>query len=102
MVLKYNSDWSGRGETLHPIELPESVYDYFSPEEHEEYVVDLPFTRETWHGRMKACRGTGASLLPDALNAWEKEHVKLLEANAPDHFTVKHYAALAVLKKRPI
>ena len=28
----------------------------------EEFRVDVPFTRETWHGRMRACRGVGASM----------------------------------------
>lgn len=29
------------------------------PEEfyHEEYLLEVPFTRESWHGRMKTCRG---------------------------------------------
>ena len=29
---------------------------------HEEFTLKIPFTRESWNGRMKACRGIGASL----------------------------------------
>jgi hypothetical protein len=29
------------------------------------YDEAIPFTRETWRGRMRACRGVGAGLAPD-------------------------------------
>ena len=61
LVLTYSPDWSGAGETRHPIQIPEMACTYFELEEHEEYDVEIPFTRESWHGRMRACRGAGAS-----------------------------------------
>ena len=100
LVLKYSPDWTGAGETRHPIWIPDVAYDYFEMEEHEEYDLKIPFTRETWHGRMKACRGVGASLKADELARWDAEHRSLLEAAAPGQFEVLHYAALAVLRKR--
>lgn len=48
---------------------------------------------------MIACRGVGASLSPEELAKWDKEHRALL-AGVPDEFEVKHYAAVAVLKKK--
>ena len=48
---------------------------------------------------MKACRGVGASLSEEEILLWEKEHMKMLEAIAPEEFFVKHYAAIAQLKK---
>ena len=59
----------------------------------------VPFTKETWHGRMKACRGVGASLNAEELASWEKEHMALLDQIAPDNFEILHYAALAELRK---
>ncbi len=56
---------------------------------------------ETRHGRMKACRGVGASLSDDELVRWDREHRALLDEIAPEQFSVLHYAALAVLKKKP-
>ena len=67
-------------------------------EEHEEYDVMIPFTRESWNGRMKACRGVGASLSEEQLADWEKDHQKLLEKIAPEEFEVLHYVAMTVLK----
>ena len=100
LVLKYSPDWSGGGETKHPIGLPEAVYEYFEMEDHEEYGLAVPFTRETWHGRMRACRGVGASLSAEELEKWDAEHRQLMERIAPERFEIRHYAALAVLKKK--
>ena len=100
LVLKYSPNWSGAGEKRHPIWIPDVAYDYFELEEHEEYDIKVPFTRESWHGRMRACRGVGASLSEDMLAKWDKEHRALLEKIAPEEFEVLHYAALAVLKKK--
>ena len=99
IVLKYSPKWSGAGETRHPIWIPDVAYEYFRMEEHEEYDLRVPFTKETWHGRMKACRGVGASLSGEELAKWDAEHKALLERIAPEKFEILHYAALAVLKK---
>ena len=76
------------------------AYDQFELEDHEEYDVYVPFTRESWHGRMKACRGVGASLSGEELAGWDEEHRKLLEETTPEQFEVLHYGALALLKKK--
>ena len=99
LVRKYSPAWTGGGETRHPIFIPEVMYDYFDMEYHEEYDLKVPFTKESWHGRMIACRGVGASLSPDELAKWDAEHRELLK-NVPDKFDVLHYAAIAVLKKK--
>ncbi len=100
LVLKYSPAWSGAGETRHPIWIPNVVYKYFELEDHEEYDLKVPFSRESWHGRMKACRGVGASLSSEELAKWDNEHRQLLEKIAPEQFEVLHYAALAVLRKK--
>lgn len=100
LILKYNPMWNGNGETVHPIEVPDCVLKSFEPVYREEYRFDIPFTRETWHGRMKACRGVEASLTAEETARWEGEHRALLERIAPDEFKVKHYAAVLELKPR--
>ena len=110
LVRKYSPTWSGGGETVHPIFIPEvmydyfdmdyhEMYDYFDMDYHEEYKLKVPFTRESWHGRMIACRGVGASLSPEELAKWDAEHRALL-ADYPDEFTVRHYAAISILRKK--
>ena len=99
LIQKYNPAWTGGGETKRPVIIPEVMNNYFDLEDHEEYELKVPFTKESWHGRMIACRGVGASLSPENLASWEAEHKKLLE-NVPDSFDVLHYAAIAVLKRK--
>ena len=98
LVLKYSPDWSGARETKKPIHIPEIVYEYFDMVGHEEYNVAVPFTRESWHGRLRACRGVGASLSKTELERWDREHRALLSELAPEDFEVLHYAALAELR----
>ena len=76
------------------------AYNYFEMEDHEEYDVMIPFTKESWHGRMKACRGVGASLSGEELAKWEEEHKRFLDTISSEQFEVHHYAALALLKKK--
>ena len=100
LILKFSPDWSGAGEFRHPIAIPAVAYDYFELESHEEYDLMVPFSKESWHGRIRASRGIGASLPEDKLAAWDVEHRELLDRIAPEHFGVKHYAAMAVLRKK--
>lgn len=100
LVLEYNPRWTGAGETMHPIGVPDCVYEYFETAYHEEYLIHVPFTRETWHGRMKACRGVGASLSQEEIEKWECEHQALLRDIAPEEFSIRHYAAMLELKRK--
>ncbi len=100
MILKYNPTWSGGRETRRPIWIPECAFDLFELEDQEIYDVNVPFTRDSWHGRIFASRGIGASLSPEELEKWDKEHRALLEEIAPEQFDILHYCALAVLKKK--
>lgn len=59
----------------------------------------MPFTRESWNGRIKACRGVGASLSEEEIRRFEAEHMTMLE-KYPESFTVKHYCAFAVMRKK--
>jgi hypothetical protein len=99
LIRKYNPSWTGGGETRRPVHIPDVMNEYFDVEDQDIYDLKVPFTKESWHGRMIACRGVGASLSPDELAKWDAEHRKLLET-VPDSFDVLHYAAVAVLKRK--
>ena len=100
LVLKYSPNWSGAGETFHPIQIPDCYELCFDVLYREEYLLNVHFSRETWNGRMKACRGVGASLSKEELKEWEAEHRKMLSEIAPEEFDIKHYAALVELQSR--
>lgn len=100
LVLKYSPKWSGAGERIHPIVIPDIYNDKFELVYHEEYPLYVHFTRENWNGRMKACRGIGASLTEEEISMWEQEHKKLLAEITLAEFEVLHYGAIAELKKK--
>lgn len=50
----------------------------------------VPFTHAAWRGRMRACRGVGATLDADRVDAFDAEHAELLARIAPDPFHVLH------------
>lgn len=100
LVLKYNPQWTGGGYVRQPIFVPEIAEKYFDIEYREEYDLMVPFSRESWNGRMKACRGIGASLSDEDIAAWENEHMKLLGEIAPEAFEILHSASYAILIKR--
>ena len=99
LILKYNPKWSGCGDTVHPVWVPDEYLEYFNIEKQEEFRVDVPFTRESWHGRMRACRGTSASMSKEEFSLWNDEHIKLMESYS-NTFKIKHYISIAWLKKK--
>ena len=98
IILKYNPNWTGYGDTVKPVYVPDELLPYFYIINRMEYRVDVPFTREGWHGRMRACRGVGAAMDKKQLTAWNEEHMQMLCDSAPEEFMIKHYVSLAELQ----
>lgn len=62
------------------------------------YDLPVTFTGDSWHGRMKACRGIGASSLSQAeIAAWEKEHMEYMQT-VPEVFDILHYVTIIDVK----
>ena len=99
MVLQYNPAWNGCGFTRSLIEAPTEYLDRFTVERQDQLDLYVPFTRESWHGRMKACRGVGASLSKEEIASFDKEHYEMLK-KYPESFDILHYAAITILKSK--
>jgi hypothetical protein len=54
------------------------------------YEEGIPFTRESWRGRIRACRGIGATFPADEVERFDREHEALLRQIAPETFTILH------------
>lgn len=52
--------------------------------------ADVPFTRASWRGRMRACRGVGATLSDAQVDAFDAGLGAWLDAHAPPEFTIRH------------
>ena len=84
LVSQCNPRWTSGKSGL------EDLYDDLFPGRvTETFSADIPFTRESWHGRMCACRGTLASMDAETFAGWDEKHRELL-CRLPDRFTVRH------------
>lgn len=100
LVLRYNPSWTGAHMTRALPEIPEESKELFDVEERFGFDLDIPFTRETWNGRIRACRGIGASSLPEEeIARFEEEHRAFLAA-VPEPFTIPHFATVLLLRKK--
>lgn len=100
LILKYNPVWTGCKEVRRSIFVPEAYHAYFTIENQEIFDLKVPFSRESWNGRIKACRGVGASLSEEMIEKFDREHRNLLQEIAPEEFEILHYAAITVLRKK--
>lgn len=100
LIRKYNPKWNGYGDYRHKISLPDIYNKYYEIHANELFDAEIPFTRESWNGRIKACRGIGASLSAQEVEAFETEHMHILKKTTPEMFYIKHYCAILSLKKK--
>lgn len=71
------------------------IYDHPFPNGNvETFECKIPFTRESWHGRMLACRGTMASMDEETLKRWNEAHLNML-SEYPDSFEINHKVYIA-------
>ena len=99
LILKYNPSWSASGMKRFTYDFPQQAQGLFEIEDSLCYDITVPFTRESWHGRMKACRGIGASSLSAAeILAFEREHIEYLKS-VPQTFDIPHFVTVLNLRK---
>jgi 2-polyprenyl-3-methyl-5-hydroxy-6-metoxy-1,4-benzoquinol methylase len=100
LVLQYNPAWTSAGYkgTMPP--LAAWARDHFDLRTFHIIEAPLEFTRETWCGRIRACRGIGASLSAAAVERFDAEHRRLLETIAPASFTVLHHMIIRVYMRK--
>lgn len=79
LVLKYNPNWSGKGFKKFKYTYPDWADEKFNIETIHSYDTTLEFTKEAWLGRVKSCRGVGASLSDNDIERFEAEYCNLLQ-----------------------
>lgn len=85
LVKAINGSWGGASASLKDLKTH-----YFDDPQMETMIAELPFTRETWHGRMMASRGVMASMDEEKIKLFDQKHREMLEKKYPEEFTVKH------------
>ena len=84
LVKRLNPNWTSGSPSVNDLKTH-----YFDNPITDTFEEDLPFTRESWHGRMLSCRGVLGSMNKENLQKFEVEHKKLLQ-QFPNEFTVRH------------
>ncbi len=79
LVLKYNPNWSGNGFKIFRYTYPDWADEKFNIETIHSYDATLEFTKEAWIGRIKTCRGVGASLSDNDIRRFEVEYRNMLQ-----------------------
>lgn len=90
LVLKYNPNWSAGDWSGEIPAAPDWTPEGFRVSGMFWFDEAVPFTRESWRGRIRACRGTGASLEPEVVEMFDAELDERLRSLAPNEFSVLH------------
>lgn len=98
LVLKHNPDWNAHSIKMHFNQFEDWFLDDFQQTALLIYDEDIKFTREVWRGRMRALRGIGASLSPEAVDKFDEEHDAMLKGRFGDEFIIPHRMIARVLK----
>lgn len=98
LVLKYNPEWKGAHYQREALTIPSWINEDFTVETLYTYDDYLRFSRETWAGRIRACRGIGASLSEELVNRFNEEHMTLLSKTTPPEFKILHQVIISILR----
>lgn len=97
LVLKHNPDWSAHSLEGKVSQFEDWFVGNFNQRALIVYDEDIQFTREEWRGRIRALRGIGATLSPEAVQRFDDEHDALLKDCFGDKFVVPHRVIARVL-----
>jgi cyclopropane fatty-acyl-phospholipid synthase-like methyltransferase len=100
LVLQYNPDWKSAGYTGNMPPVFAWAREHFDLRTFHVMEAPLEFTRQAWRGRIRACRGIGASLSPEAVAQFDAAHRALLDAIASETFTVLHHMTIHVYMRK--
>lgn len=97
MVHEFNPSWNGYDHRTE-VTVPKWVEGNFRMTTFHAFDADVPFTSQSWNGRMKASRGVGATLSPKEVEAFSKKHLKMIENDFGKEFNIKHEIVIMKFK----
>jgi SAM-dependent methyltransferase len=91
LILKHNPGWSEAGwPGVHPEQVQALDQGGFQVVESFSYVTGVPFSHESWRGRIRTCNGVGSALSVEQVELFDVELIELLAREFPDKFLVPH------------
>lgn len=101
LVLSYNPAWTGCNFCPGEFSVPDWSRELFEVETYHAYREELLFTVDAWCGRIRTCRGVGASLGEEQIQAFERDHRALLARYAVDgKLRIPHYIRIEIYRRR--
>jgi ubiquinone/menaquinone biosynthesis C-methylase UbiE len=90
LLKKYGSEQKHQRRREAGCIIPEWAKDKFRLKTYHTYYVVIPFTKESWRGRIRASRSVGAILSREKVEEFDGELQKLLDDIGKDQFDVRH------------
>lgn len=101
LIRKHNPAWNmSGGHGLHPEWLRHLAEADFVDLETFSHDVYVPYTHEAWRGRIRASAGVGASLAPEQVEAFDREHAALLQEKFPEPILRVHHRVWAAVGQK--
>jgi 2-polyprenyl-3-methyl-5-hydroxy-6-metoxy-1,4-benzoquinol methylase len=90
LLNKYGSGREHHHRQEAEFRIPEWAIGQFRLKTYHTYYVTIPFTKESWRGRIRASRNVGALLSREKTEEFDQELRKLLDDIGQDRFDIKH------------
>ena len=90
LVLEYNPHWTGGGFKQFNYSFPLWAKEQFEIDTIHSYNENLHFTKDSWRGRIRTCRGLGASLTENEVNNFDSEYKSLLNKYNTNYLNIRH------------
>lgn len=90
LILKFNPEWTGANYSGDVPAFPKWAEGQFKLQGMFIYDEEIEFSRESWRGRIRACRGVAAALSEGEVRKFDEEHEELLQKTVGETFRVLH------------
>ena len=99
LLAKYNSSSArNRTERSNRDLLPESALQDFELQTFHSYTAKLPFSQESWRGRMCATKFIGAALPSEQMTRFDAELAGILRSTGQKKFDISHNIRINIYK----
>lgn len=100
LVLAYNPSWSGCKFKEFRYTYPKWVANRFEIETIHSYKEYLPFEKDAWQGRIRTCRGIGASLSSEKIEEFDNAYKEILKKYPGDILNIKHQIHIEIYRNK--
>lgn len=91
LILEHNPGWPKAGwRGVHPEQVRALDRGGFREVESFSYTMGVPFSHESWRGRIRTCNGVGSALSDEQVATFDRELAQLLVEEFPGPLTVPH------------